>query len=288
MAELVYSLIASAGVDRRQIVGVGVGAPGPMSHEQGLIYRAPNLPGWVNIPLRNLFSGQIGLPVVVENDANAAAFGEFKAGAGRRAHSMVLLTLGTGIGGGLVLNGKLWRGRFDNAGEIGHLIVQVDGRACPCGQRGCLERYASANAVAELLVEAVRAGKPSILADRIRANEALDARDVLDALQQGDALARDTWEHSTRHLAIGIASVQHVLNAQRYILGGGLAKAGAPLLDAVKRHLEQTYWKIAPDCPEVVLAELGSDAGAIGAAMLAREGAPASAAVGSEARGRSS
>ena len=266
MAELVNDLRMRAGLVESQIAGVGVGAPGPMSHAEGIIHRAPNLPGWVNVPLRERFGALTGLRVVLENDANAAAFGEYFAGAGQDVHSMVMLTLGTGIGGGIVLNGELWRGRFDNAGEIGHTIVVPNGRPCPCGQSGCLERYASAHAVAERLSEAVQAGAESVLKSRVVAEQPFDARDVLAALEQGDALAARIWDETCFYLALCVVNLQHLLNPELVVFAGGLINAGQRLLEPVQTHFDQLSWKIAPDAPRIAFATLGTDAGTIGAA----------------------
>jgi glucokinase len=269
MAHLVDRLLTTAKLGKAELTGIGVGAPGPMSHAQGIIHSAPNLPGWVNVPLRDRFSAVTGLPVVLENDANAAAFGEFTAGAGVNVQSLVLMTLGTGIGGGIVLNGRLWRGRFDNAGEIGHTIIIPNGRSCPCGQLGCLERYASANAVAERLSEAVRAGENSVLKPKVLAGEHFDARDVLAAIDAGDALAARIWDETCFYLGLAVVNVQHLLNPELVVFAGGLINAGPRLLTPVQQHFKRLSWSIAPDAPRIAFATLGTDAGTIGAAALA-------------------
>jgi glucokinase len=241
-----------------------------MSHARGVIYSAPNMPGFVNLPLRDRFAALIGLPVGLENDANAAAFGEFAVGAGRAAPTLVMLTLGTGIGGGVVLDGQLWRGCFDNAGEVGHMVIVPGGRPCPCGQNGCLERYASANAVTERLQEAVHAGADSLLKRQVLAHAELDARDVLAAIDQGDVLAARIWDETCYYLSLGIVNLRHLINPELVVLAGGLINAGQRLLEPVQRHFERLSWKIAPDAPRIALATLGTDAGTIGAALLAR------------------
>ncbi|MEW6252609.1 MAG: ROK family protein [Planctomycetota bacterium] len=277
MAALVTDLLRSSGLACERIVAVGVGAPGPMSHKGGIIHHAPNLPGWVNIPLRERFARICGFPVVLENDANAAAFGEFTAGAGRDVRNMVMLTLGTGVGGGVVLDGRLWRGAFDNAGEIGHTIIVPDGRPCPCGQRGCMERYASALAVAERLREAIEAGEDlamgsaSRLRPRVVAGEVLDARDVEQARAAGDLLATRIWDETCYYLALSAVNIQHMLNPELVVFAGGLINAGAALLEPVQAHFARQSWKIAPDQPRIAFATLGTDAGTIGAAVLAFE-----------------
>jgi glucokinase len=268
---LVNQLVADAKISKADVRAVGVGAPGPMSHQKGIIYAAPNLPGWENFPLRSRLAEAVGLPATLENDANAAAYGEFVAGAGKDVSSLVMLTLGTGIGGGVVLDGKLWRGAFDNAGEIGHTIVVADGRRCPCGQCGCLERYSSASAIAERLVEAVRGGAESLLKERVAAGEAIDAGAVAAAASAGDALASRMWDEACLYLGLASVNLQHLLNPERIVLSGGLINAGDQLLIPVRQHFERLTWKIAPDHPQIVLATLGGDAGVVGAAALGLE-----------------
>lgn len=253
------------------VAAIGVGVPGPMSHKRGFIYGAPNLPGWVNIPLRDLLQKELRLPVTLENDANAAAYGEFVAGAGRGCSDLVLLTLGTGIGGGVVAGGRMQRGHFDNGGEIGHVIVVPNGRPCPCGQRGCLERYASANAVAERLIEAVRAGDNALLAERVHRGDAITSQDVLSTCQAGCSTARRIWDEACWHLAVMCVNLQHILNPERILLAGGLINAGAPLLSGIQSYFAALNWSVAKDQPELAFATLGGDAGIIGAAALARE-----------------
>lgn len=248
---------------------VGVGVPGPMSHERGFIYAAPNLPGWVNIPLRDLLQQVVKLPVSIENDANAAAYGEYVAGAGRDTRHMVMLTLGTGVGGGVVVNGKLTRGHFDNAGEVGHMIVYPGGRACPCGQLGCLERYSSASAVGERLIEKMQAGRHSSLTSRHQQGEPITSADVAKAAREGCSLAAETWLEACQGLAICCVNLQHILNPERIVLAGGLINAGDQLLNCVRSEFQKLTWKIAPDHPTIELATLGGDAGTIGAAALA-------------------
>jgi len=270
MALLVRNLLGESALSESDISAVGVGAPGPMSHAKGVIYGAPNLPGFVNVPLRQRFAEQIGLPVTLENDANAAAFGEFTAGAGKDVRDMVMLTLGTGIGGGVVLDGRLWRGHYDNAGEIGHTVIVPGGRPCPCGQRGCLERYASANAVAERLAEAVDAGEDSLLSPKVGGGEFFDARDVLAAADRGDPLAGRIWDETCYYLALSVVNLRHLLNPELVVFAGGLINAGDRLLDPVQAYFEGLSWKLAPDAPHIALATLGTDAGTLGAAALAR------------------
>lgn len=267
-AELVERLLDESGLpDHGWPIGVGV--PGPLIHATGVVLNAPNLPGWKNAPVRDRLAERAQRVVVVENDANAAAFGEYKAGAGGDSGDMVLLTLGTGIGGGIVLNGQVLRGSFDNAGEIGHMIVEPHGRDCPCGQRGCLERYASAVALAERVREALMAGEASSLGDVEPAQ--IDAERVVSAAAAGDAVAARVWEDACRGLAVACVNLQHILNPKSIVLAGGLINAGEALLGPVRERFGALTWKMADDRPVIRLAALGGDAGVIGAALLARE-----------------
>lgn len=271
LSGLVDDLIGEGGLDRSRIEGVGIGAPGPMSQARGVILHAPNLPGWNDVPLREALREATSLAVVLENDANAAAFGEFVAGAGEPVTDMVMLTLGTGIGGGIIVDGRLLRGSHDNAGEIGHVIVEPDGRPCPCGQRGCLERYASARAIGERMTEAIRSGESSALHAHIDSGKTIDARDVDQAARDGDPAAMRVWDEACRYLAAASVTIQHMINPQRVVLAGGLTGAGERLLNPVREHFRKLTWTSAADGPEFVLATLGIDAGAVGAAALARD-----------------
>lgn len=270
LADVARELLHTAGVERRQVCGVGVGCPGPMSSEKGVVYGAPNLPGWVNVHARDDLAALLGLPVVLDNDANLYALGEYTAGSARALHSMMMLTLGTGIGGGIVIGGTPVRGFFGSAGEIGHMIVVPGGRPCPCGQTGCLERYSSAAAIGERLVEAVRGGDACSLNEAIRAGREVTSRDVAAAAAAGDALAARIWDEACMFLALACVNIQHMLNVECVVLGGGLTGAGAQLLESVRMHFRRLTWHVVDDAPRLALATLGDSAGVIGAAAAAR------------------
>ncbi|MCH8967040.1 MAG: ROK family protein, partial [Planctomycetes bacterium] len=179
MVRLGDSMLGTLSLTRSDLVGVGVGCPGPLRIRDGCIIRTANLPGWNDVPLRDRLHAQFDLPVTLDNDANAAAYGEFWVGAGHGSEDLVMLTLGTGVGAGVVLGGCLLHGHFDNAAELGHMIVVPDGLPCRCGQRGCLEQYSSASAVAQRVITAIQAGEPCELAERVQAgNEPNDAARV--------------------------------------------------------------------------------------------------------------
>lgn len=304
IVEGVHAVIKAASRAKSQIVGVGVGTPGPLDLKKGVIVQAANLPGWQDVPVRAYVQEKLGLPVVLENDGNAAAYGEYWVGAGRDGNAalaagkaaladskaanadskaanadrnaavaaggdMVMLTLGTGVGCGVIIDGRILHGHFDNAAELGHMIVAAGGLACPCGQRGCLERYASASAVARHAKAAVEAGEKSSLADRVRAGNEIDAESVAQHATAGDEVAKRIWDEACNYLAVACINIQHAYNPRRVVLGGGMALAGDFLLDRVRHHLQAGRWTLHDDLPEVTIAHLGYDAGTIGAAGLA-------------------
>ena len=268
MAALATELVAEAAVPESAVVGVGIGAPGPLSPTRGVIFQAANLPGFKDVPVRDELASRVGLPAVLDNDANAAAYGEFWVGAGRGVRDVVLFTLGTGVGSGVVIDGRLLRGHFENAAELGHTIVEPGGRTCACGQRGCLEQYSSAGSIVRRVVEAVEGGAGTVLTRHPEGIAAITAEAVAEAVRQGDDFASRIWDDACRYLAIACLNVQHSFNPARVVLGGGMSAAGDLLLQAVRQHLDSQRWSLLGDTPEVVLAELGNDAGVIGAAGL--------------------
>jgi len=270
MEHLVDGLLKQVGAERSSLAGVGVAAPGPLSPTSGRILRTANLPGWVDVPLRDLVVERIGRPVFLENDGNAAAFGEFTAAlrAGEAAEDLVMFTLGTGVGCGVILGRRILHGHFENAAELGHMIVAVDGLPCPCGQRGCLERYSSAGAVARRVAAALENGEASRLAGTGGTGRTLDAELVIEAARAGDALCKRIWDEACAYLALACINVQHAYNPARIILGGGMARAGAFLVGQVLGHVERRRWRLCDDLPAITLGRLGYDAGVVGAAAL--------------------
>lgn len=264
VAAMVDALVAREKLERGSIVGAGVGSPGPLDLKSGTLLKTANL-SWVNVPLRDLLSARLQMPVVVDNDANAAAFGEFWCGGPGGCRNLVLLTLGTGVGAGVILDGQVLHGHFDNAGELGHMIVAPNGLPCPCGQRGCLEAYSSAGAVARRFEQAVKSGEQS---NAPRAQSA-DAKSIADFARQGDALCQRIWDEACFYLAIACINIQHAYNPEVVLLGGGMADAGDFLLKAVRSHVLTNRWHLHEDIPRIERARLGSDAGLIGAAGLA-------------------
>lgn len=267
MAALIEQFRGEARSRGAAIKAVGLGMPGTLSRRRGMVIAPPNLPGWRDIPVVERLSSATGLSVILDNDANNAALGEYACGAGQGIRDMVLLTLGTGIGGGLILDGRLWRGYFENAGELGHMIVHVGGRRCACGQSGCLEAYSSANSVAARMVERIEAGQNSCLKHVYEAGEPIRAEMVIDAAEAGDEPAQEVWQETCRYLAIACVNLQHLLNFQRIVLSGGLSAAGDKLRIPVTRWMEDVSSKMLYHAPEVRIAALGNNAGFIGSAI---------------------
>jgi glucokinase len=275
IADAVRALCDAVPIGLADVSAVGLGTPGSMDSKAGVVVFAPNLPGWRNVPARGRLREQIGRPVVLENDANVAAYGEFRCGAGRAVENLVLLTLGTGIGGGIVLDGRLFRGTTDTGAELGHMIVHHGGRRCGCGNRGCLEAYVSATAVVARTRERIEAGESSAL---VRTRD-LTCRDIFEAAGAGDALAKRIVEETADYLASGIISILHILNPEMVVLTGGMMGAGEEFLEGVRRRVRETAFERASSACEIRWSMLGGDAGILGAALAAeafdRTGRPA-------------
>ena len=267
MATLIKELDVQAIAGSFKVEGVGVGAPGTLSRKDGMVVAPPNLPGWRGVPLVRMLSEATGFRTLLENDANNAALGEYRCGAGRGVQHMVMLTLGTGIGGGIIFGGKLWRGAFENAGEIGHTVLVPEGRKCGCGQLGGLEAYASANATVARALERIEDGESSSLKSLRDEGNEITAESIVEAMQKGDALATDVWRETCHYLAIACINVQQLLKPERIVRVGGVSNAGAVLLDTVNKDIEMHASKSLGDPPEIRLAELGNDAGFIGSAL---------------------
>ena len=225
IAALTNDLVAGGGVDRAEVAGVCVGSPGPLDSRTGVIFDAPNL-YWRDVRLGERLEPQVGMPVFVENDANAAAYGEAWVGAAKDSTCTILLTLGTGIGGGIVLHGELWRGVTDTGGELGHMVIDYNGPVCGCGTKGCIEAYASAPAVARRMREAVEAGRESSLRDAILGGEEVDSERIYGAAVAGDALSKEVMEETGRLLGVAVGSFVNIFNPDYVVLHCGMVNAG--------------------------------------------------------------
>jgi glucokinase len=247
----------------------GMGVPGPMSSRLGMVFEAPNLPGWIDTPVRDILTAGLGMPVTVHNDANAAAYGEFWAGAGRGTSTMVLFTLGTGVGGGIILGGELYTGPDDTAGELGHMSIHFDGRLCNCGARGCVEAYASATAVDRMVREAIASGAKTVLAAPADPAARIGAKAVADAARSGDALARGVWDQVAFALGVATANIVNIFNPDMVVFGGAMAGAGDLLFEPIRRIVKERAFDKPVSRARIEAAALGTDAGIVGAAGLA-------------------
>lgn len=269
IAELVRQVMGDA--PRGRVAGIGVGAPGPLDPWNGIVYDPPNLPGWHALPLRDHLSKEFGLPVYLGNDANLAALGEARFGAGAGVADLIYVTVSTGVGGGIISRGRLFLGAKGLAGELGHTVVEARGPKCNCGNVGCLEMLASGPAIARRGAAAARRGASARLAEMAAAaTRPVSAEMVVQAARDGDTVARGIVERAGFYIGVGVVSATHLLNPSLVVIGGGVAiGAGDMLLDAVRDTIQRRAMPAFLPLP-VVPAALGDDAGLLGAAALVR------------------
>lgn len=260
-----------AGVRREQVVGVGVGAPGPLDRAAGMVLIAPNL-GWRDYPLRQKVSDALGLPVSLDNDANCAVYGEWWIGAGRGSRYLVGLTIGTGIGGGIVVDGKLYHGASDVAGEVGHTTIDSTGRRCKCGNYGCLEAYASGPNIAARAVEGMEAGVQTRLATYVGGDLArVTAQTVYQAAQDGDEYALEVVKDTAKFLGAGVANLVNIFNPDTVVILGGVTQAGDAIFVPLRAEVNRRAFKPAVKACRILPGELPGTAGVVGAAATFRD-----------------
>jgi glucokinase len=259
-------VVGQHGGSRSDFAGIGIGAPGPLNRATGTVIQSPNL-GWRNFPLRDLISNAVNLPAVLDNDANCATYGEWWLGAGRNVENLIGLTLGTGIGGGIVLNGEIFHGVSDAAGEIGHMTIEANGRKCPCGNYGCLEAYASGPAIARRAIEGLEAGVESLLSDLVGDHvEKITAATVYEAAINGDPYANEVMRETAKFLGAGVANIINIFNPDMIVISGGVTKAGDHLFVPLRSEVRRRAFKSALDACQITAAQLPGTAGVIGAA----------------------
>lgn len=268
LGEAVEALARSVGSRPRQLAGVGVGAPGLVDVERGVVHSLVNVPGWHRVPLRRLLERRLGCRCAVDNDANLVALGEFTFGAGRGAQCLVCLTLGTGVGGGLIVNGALHRGASGAAGEAGHMVIDPRGPRCACGARGCLEAHVGTAALLRMGRRAIRrrAGPLRMLVRQ--AGGRLTPALLSQAARRGDAAARRIWVEFGRFLGMGLGSLVNLLNPDRIVLGGGVAGAWPLFYPTLIRTVRAQAFDTSARAVRMVRARLGGHAGIVGAAVL--------------------
>jgi glucokinase len=266
--QAIAEVLRERGGTRDQVAGVGIGSPGPLDRKAGMVINTPNL-GWRNFPLRDLIANAVNLPATLDNDANCATYGEWWLGAGRGVDTLVGLTLGTGIGGGIVLDGQIYHGCSDVAGEIGHMTIDSTGRRCKCGNYGCLEAYASGPAIALRAMEGIEAGAESILADMVGGRlEEISAATVYEGVVAGDDYANEVMKDTAKFLGAGIANIINILNPEMVVIAGGVTRAGDHLFVPLRAEVRRRAFRSAEERCSIVSGVLPGTAGVVGAAAV--------------------
>lgn len=263
-----FEVLKQGQIEQNQVAALGIGMPGPLDTKKGIVKNTPNLPGWIDIPLLQILKSEINLPMVLENDANAAALGENLYGAGKGIDNFVYITISTGIGGGVVLNGRLFKGQDGNAAEIGHMTINFDGPRCGCGNQGCWEAYASGTALARFAREKIAAGEATKIKE-LAGEENIKAEHVFAAAKKGDKFALELIEKEGFYLGVGLANVVNAYNPKRIAIGGGLTHEWNMFYDRMMQVMRERALGASIEGLEVVKAALSKDVGAIGAAAVA-------------------
>ncbi len=257
---------------RARVYGVGIGIPGLVRFPSGVVRTCVNIPGWKDVPLKSLLQRRLHLPVAVDNDVNVMALAEWAYGAGRGVSNLLCMTLGTGVGGGLILDGKLFRGWEGSAGEIGHMPLNEEGPKCPCGGKACLERSVGNSEIIDGVRRRLRGGRKSILRSLVNGKLDRITPELIDqAVRRGDPLAQETWRQAGVHIGITLSGVVNLLNPQRIVIGGGISRAGQILFDEIRSTVKRRTMRGVGHL-SIVPAALGSSAGLVGAALLVLQG----------------
>ncbi len=268
IAGCVLSAAEGAGLTRDRIASVGVGIPGIANLATGEIIKCTNM-GWFHVPFREEFRKHLDVPLFIDDAANVAALAERVAGVSAGTASSVFITIGTGIGSGIIVNGKIWNGFHGIGGEIGHVILDLDGVPCSCGNHGCLERYCSATALIRMAREAVAENQNTLIMKMVSNDiTKIEARTVIDAAKENDPVASEVYSRYIDCLAQAVGSIVNLIDPEVIVIGGGVSKAGSFLLDPIRREFRKYVLYSDQPLPEIKLAVLGSEAGIIGAAML--------------------
>ncbi len=270
--EMARESMREAGVDLRDIAAMVIAAPGPLDPVTGIVIEAPNMPGWHRVPLAGDVQKRLHVPVRAVNDANAAAVGEFRYGAGRGCRNLVYLTVSTGIGGGVIVDGRLMEGADGTAGELGHMTIDMHGPRCPCGNIGCLEVLASGTSIGRIFRERLAAGGTSVVSEW---TDRATGADVTRAAAMGDALAVEVFSQAAQALGVGVVNVVNIFNPNVVVLGGGVTQAGDRLFEPVRTMVKERAMPISRETARILPVELGDDAGLYGALAIALDVAAA-------------
>lgn len=267
--QAIKDLMKETNTDSKTIEGIGFDFPGQVDYKTGVVKLAPNIPGWVNVPIAQMIEDEFHIPTRIDNDVRCAALGEMKFGAGQGCENFVCITVGTGIGSGLVVNGKLVRGASNAAGEIGHIKLQMkDGPICGCGDTGCLEAFASGPSIVAMAQDYIKGGKSTKFRELAGVDNEITPYIVAKAAEEGDPVAKRIFEIVGEYIGIGLTSVINLLNPEKVIIGGGVAEAGDLLLNPIRKTIKERAMVVAGSAVEIVPAQLGNSAGVIGASML--------------------
>ena len=266
----IEQIIVPRGIALSQLHAISIGAAGAIDSERGLVTFSPNLPGWHNIPLRDIVIERLGIKTWLINDTNAAALAEHYLGVGQGVNNLIYLTLGTGIGGAIILDNKLYKGASGSAGEIGHMTIDVNGLRCKCGNIGCWETLASGTAVAREAIARIRNGEGSSLTEMVAGRiENITAEKVAMAASEGDSLALGVINKVATYLGVGLVNLVNIFNPEVIVVGGGMAKMGDLLLDPARQVVTDRAFPVAAKAVRIVTTQLGDDAGMLGAALFA-------------------
>jgi glucokinase len=265
-------LLRVGNIDLSQLHSISIAAAGAIDFNRGLVTSSPNLPGWHNVPLGDMVNRKYKVKTFLINDASAGALGEHHFGAGRGVNSLVYLTVGTGIGGGIIINGKLYLGQSGSAGEIGHMTIDVNGPTCSCGNIGCWEMLASGTAIAREAIKRISQGEGSSLSQIAGGKiENITAEKVGVAARGGDGLALEVISKAATYLGVGMVNLVNIFNPEMIIVGGGVAQMGDLLLEPARRVVTERAFQLSAQAVRIVLAQLGDNAGVLGAAIFAQQ-----------------
>jgi glucokinase len=265
----ITEVIEAQQIEAKEVVGVGIGLPGIMDCEQGIVFWSPNFPRWENVPVAREVGTPVHLPVTLLNDAKCAALGELGYGAGRGARHMVMITIGTGIGGAFVVDGHLLLGPNGSIGEVGHQTIDPNGPLCGCGNHGCWERFCGRDAIVDRTVRLLQTGRASTLMEKVERPHDVTPALVAQAAAAGDALALQVMEETGFYIGVGVANLINIMNPEVFVIGGGIAQAGELLLGPVRRTVAARAVALQAKTAKIVPAELGDNAGVMGAVARA-------------------
>ena len=272
ICEAIDRVMGQAGLDLTQLHNISIAAAGAIDSKNGVVTLSPNLPGWRNIPLAETLRQKYPTRVFLIHDANASALAEHRYGAGRGTKNMIYLTVSTGIGGGIIINNRIYEGASGAAGEIGHMTIDVNGPKCNCGNTGCLEMLASGTALAREAVRRIQQGEKSLLTGMVNGKiENITAREVGEAAEKGDAVASASINQIAGYLGIGLVNLVNIFNPEVIVIGGGVAKLGERLLEPARKIVQERAFPLQARAVKIVPAQLGDDSGIIGAAVFARK-----------------